>query len=82
MPRVKRGVTARARHKKVIVAAKAGLKSGDVIEKVNGEAINDAKELSRKIAGLKPGAKVDLAYLRGGKADTATVKAWAPYGLN
>jgi serine protease Do len=54
-------------------AAKAGLKSGDVIEKVNGDPINDAKELSRKIAGLKPGAKVDLAYLRGGKADTATV---------
>ena len=54
-------------------AAKAGLKSGDVIEKVNGEPINDAKELSRKIAGLKPGSKVDLAYLRGGKADTATI---------
>jgi serine protease Do len=54
-------------------AAKAGLKSGDVIEKVNGEPVNDARELSRKIAGLKPGAKVDLAYLRGGKADTATI---------
>ncbi|GJD32480.1 Periplasmic pH-dependent serine endoprotease DegQ [Methylobacterium adhaesivum] len=54
-------------------AAKAGLKSGDVIETVNGSAINDARELSRKIAGLKPGAKVDLAYLRSGKTDTATV---------
>ncbi|SFH06314.1 Do family serine endopeptidase [Methylobacterium gossipiicola] len=54
-------------------AAKAGLKSGDVIETVNGSAVNDARELSRKIAGLKPGAKVDLAYLRGGKTDTATV---------
>ena len=54
-------------------AAKAGLKSGDVIEKVNGESVNDARELSRRIAGLKPGAKVDIAYLRGGKADTATI---------
>ncbi|NEU13252.1 Do family serine endopeptidase [Methylobacterium sp. BTF04] len=58
-------------------AAKAGLKSGDVIESVNGSAINDAKELSRKIAGLKPGAKVELAYLRAGKSDTATVELGA-----
>jgi serine protease Do len=55
-------------------AAKAGLKSGDVIESVNGTPINDAKELSRKIAGIKPGAKVELTYLRGGKSDTATVE--------
>ncbi|GJD37488.1 Do family serine endopeptidase [Methylobacterium aerolatum] len=54
-------------------AAKAGLKSGDVIEKVNGEPIDSARELSRKIAGMKPGAKVDLSYLRGGKSDVATV---------
>ena len=58
-------------------AAKAGLKSGDVIESVNGTPINDAKELSRKIAGIKPGAKVELTYLRGGKSDTATVELGA-----
>ncbi len=55
-------------------AAKAGLKSGDVIESVNGSPVNDARELSRKIAGIKPGAKVELSYLRGGKSDTATVE--------
>ncbi len=54
-------------------AAKAGLKSGDVIDKVNGETVESARELSRKIAGMKPGAKVELGYLRGGKSDTATV---------
>ncbi|GJE13964.1 MULTISPECIES: Do family serine endopeptidase [Methylobacterium] len=54
-------------------AAKAGLKAGDVIEKVNGDTVDSARELSRKIAGMKPGAKVELSYLRGGKADTATV---------
>ena len=54
-------------------AAKAGLKAGDVIEKVNGDTVDSARELSRKIAGLKPGAKVELSYLRGGKTDTATV---------
>ena len=55
-------------------AAKAGLRSGDVIEKVDGKVIDDAKELSRKIAGLKPGTKVELAYLRNGKSDVATVE--------
>ncbi|AWN54599.1 Do family serine endopeptidase [Methylobacterium sp. 17Sr1-1] len=54
-------------------AAKAGLKSGDVVQAVNGEPVTDARELSRKIASLKPGTKVDLAYLRGGKAETAQV---------
>ena len=54
-------------------AAKAGLKSGDVIESVNGSNVNDARDLSRRIAGLKPGSKVEVAYLRGGKADTATI---------
>ncbi|MCJ2115954.1 Do family serine endopeptidase [Methylobacterium sp. J-001] len=54
-------------------AAKAGLKAGDVIEKVNGDTVDSARELSRRIAGMKPGAKVELSYLRGGKADTATV---------
>ncbi|MDV2983510.1 UNVERIFIED_CONTAM: Do family serine endopeptidase [Methylobacteriaceae bacterium AG10] len=55
-------------------AAKAGLKSGDVIESVNGAPVNDARELSRRIAGLKPGTEVKLAYLRNGKSDTATVE--------
>ncbi|AWB20767.1 Do family serine endopeptidase [Methylobacterium currus] len=54
-------------------AAKAGLKSGDVVQAVNAEPVTDARELSRKIASLKPGTKVDLAYLRGGKAETAQV---------
>jgi serine protease Do len=55
-------------------AAKAGLKAGDVITTVNGQAVGDARELSRRVAGLKPGAKVEVAYLRNGKADTATVE--------
>ena len=55
-------------------AAKAGLKSGDVIESVNGAPVNDARDLSRRIAWLKPGTEVKLAYLRNGKSDTATVE--------
>lgn len=55
-------------------AGKAGLKSGDVIRTVNGAAIADARELSRKVAAMKPGTKVELGYLRGGKDQTATVE--------
>ncbi|ACL61273.1 Do family serine endopeptidase [Methylobacterium nodulans] len=55
-------------------AAKAGLKSGDVVQAVNGEPVSDARELSRRIAAMKPGTKVELSYLRGGKTDTATVE--------
>ncbi len=55
-------------------AAKAGLKSGDVIESVNGVPVNNARDLSRLIAGLKPGTEVKLAYLRNGKGDVATVE--------
>ncbi len=44
-----------------------------MIEKVNGDTVDSARELSRRIAGMKPGAKVELSYLRGGKSDTATV---------
>jgi len=55
-------------------AAKAGLKSGDVIESVNGVPVNNARDLSRLIAGLKPGTEVKLAYLRSGKSEVATVE--------
>src|SRR4051812_27995331 len=53
-------------------AAKAGLRAGDVITAVNGEPVASARELSRKIAGLKPGARIDLSYLREGKPQTAS----------
>src|SRR3954468_18705605 len=54
-------------------AEKAGLRSGDVITAVNGEAGASARELTRKIGSLKPGAKAEIAYLRDGKERTATV---------
>ena len=54
-------------------AEKAGLKSGDVITAVDGEPIANARELTRKIGALKPGAKAEITYLRDGKERTATV---------
>jgi serine protease Do len=55
-------------------AADAGLKSGDVITKLNGEKIDDAADLTRKIGGLKPGAAIELTYLRNGAEKTADAK--------
>jgi serine protease Do len=52
----------------------AGLKSGDVIVAVDGEKIEDARALSRKIAALGPGKSVDLGYLRNGSEKSVKLK--------
>ncbi|WP_027369934.1 DegQ family serine endoprotease [Desulfovermiculus halophilus] len=54
-------------------ADKAGIKSGDVILQVNGQTINEARELSQLIGGLKPGAKVDMQIWRQGKTKQVQV---------
>jgi len=51
-------------------AAAAGLKSGDVITTLDGQPVKDARELTRRVGALKPGAKVQLGYLREGKPQT------------
>jgi serine protease Do len=48
-------------------AAKAGIKSGDVITAVNGNAIKDSRALARTIAMMAPGSKVDLTIWRNGE---------------
>jgi len=55
-------------------AAKAGLKNGDVVAKVNGETVKDARDLSRKIGMMKPGTSVQLAVIRDGKTMNFDVK--------
>ena len=47
-------------------AAQAGLKSGDVITKLDGNAIEDAADLTHRIASFKPGEKINLAVVRDG----------------
>jgi serine protease Do len=54
-------------------AAKAGLKKGDVITKVNGVRVNTGLEMSGQIASFKPGDKVKVSYLRDGKEYTTEV---------
>ena len=54
-------------------AAGAGLKDGDVITSVNGEAVADSHDLARKIAALGPKKAADLAVIRNGSPQTIKV---------
>ncbi|HHY51340.1 MAG TPA: PDZ domain-containing protein, partial [Alphaproteobacteria bacterium] len=54
-------------------AEKAGIKSGDVIIKVDGREIESALDLSRTIAGKNPGTQVEITYWRNGKQATVKV---------
>jgi serine protease Do len=51
-------------------AAKAGLRSGDVITKVNGEAIQEPGMLSSRVGLSRPGDKVTLEVWRDKKLET------------
>jgi serine protease Do len=54
-------------------ALKAGLQQGDTILKANGKEIADARDLSKTIAGVKPGSAIPIEVLRDGKPETITV---------
>ena len=54
-------------------AAKAGLKSGDIVDAINGKKIDDARALARTIASFAPGTSVTLSVLRNGKSQEITV---------
>ena len=54
-------------------ADKAGIKAGDVIVSVNGEAVNDARTLARRISALAPGTSVRLGVVRNGREETLTL---------
>ncbi len=54
-------------------AAKAGLKSGDVIVALDGVEVKDAKDLTRRVGALKPGVAAKIGYLRAGEQMTAEV---------
>ena len=58
-------------------AATSGVKIGDIITAVNGEAVADPKDLARKIAALGPQKTADLAIWRGGAPQTISVKLGA-----
>ncbi len=55
-------------------AAKSDLKRGDIITKVNGQEVADAKELQKNIARVKPGGSIALEIIREKKTKNIKVK--------
>ncbi|MFZ1784225.1 MAG: PDZ domain-containing protein [Ferruginibacter sp.] len=53
-------------------AAKAGLKNGDVIVKINDKPVTDPASLSDVVTSFKPKEEVTVYYTRDGKAGSAT----------
>jgi serine protease Do len=58
-------------------AEQAGIKAGDIIEKVDGNPIYESSDLQERVGELQPGDKVHLTVLRDGaeKEFTVTLKA-------
>jgi putative serine protease PepD len=54
-------------------AARGGLKSGDVIVRMGSTAIHSADDLTAVMGSKKPGDKLSVTFLRGGKSHTVTV---------
>lgn len=55
-------------------AAKAGVKSGDVILSVNGEDVTSMRSLPALVAAVSPGEEADFRILRNGKEKDMEVK--------
>ena len=54
--------------------ASAGIQPGDVIRSVNGEKINNPRDLAVQVAAVKPGDEAKLDIVRDGNAQTINVK--------
>jgi S1-C subfamily serine protease len=54
-------------------AAKAGLKAGDIVVKLDGKPIASESDLSVVINGKKPGDKMSVTYVRDSKPHTVVV---------
>jgi len=54
-------------------AAKAGLRRGDVVTKVNGREVTPQQTLSYIVANIKPGTRIPLEVVRDGKTITLNV---------
>jgi Do/DeqQ family serine protease len=53
--------------------AGSGIAKGDYITKVNGVKVSTGGEMVEQVAGFKPGDKISVTYLRGGKEVTTNV---------
>jgi serine protease Do len=55
-------------------ALKGGMKTGDTILSLDGTEIDDARDLSKKVARVKPGQTVDVVIIRDGKQETLKIE--------
>jgi Do/DeqQ family serine protease len=55
-------------------AEKAGIRRGDVITAVNGQAVKDGNELRNEVAQMLPGSEARVTVVRDGKEQTYAVK--------
>ncbi|MEU4270189.1 trypsin-like peptidase domain-containing protein [Streptomyces sp. NPDC026092] len=61
-------------------AAKAGIRPGDVITKVDGQRVHSGEELIVKIRAHRPGDQLELTLKRGGKEQTKTLTLGSSQG--
>ncbi len=54
-------------------ADKGGIKTGDIITTINGEATDDSNILRNKVAGTAPGTQIKVTVWRGGKTEDLNV---------
>jgi serine protease Do len=54
-------------------AQRAGVRAGDVIVAVNGEALNEARSLAQRIGAMAPGTSVRLGVIRNGREESVAV---------
>jgi serine protease Do len=61
-------------------AEKAGIRRGDVIVSLDGVAVENANELRNRLAGTRPGKRVDIGLVRKGETlnAQAVVEAYLP----
>ena len=55
-------------------AAKAGIRSGDAIIRLDGETVESPRDLSRRVADLDPGQEIELTLWRDRAETTVTVE--------
>lgn len=51
----------------------AGIRKGDVITRVNNQAVASGLQMSAQLASFRPGDKVPISYIRNGKESATTV---------
>ena len=61
-------------------AKKAGVKEGDIINNVNGNAVNSLTELQEQIGRYRPGDKIAITVVRGDVEEKLNVELKNPQG--